>query len=149
MRLLFGVLIAALLAACSMSAAAPTATHSPAPTATRTPTPAPPTRTPFVLPSPPPVPTSECEDTPPTRLINGERGRVLDDDPRPVRIRSLPGLSSDIVASIPANGVFFVMDGPRCEQGYAWFYVRYQRIEGWIAEGNAASYFVEPYPPAG
>jgi hypothetical protein len=82
-------------------------------------------------------------------LLSGERGRVLDDDPRRVRIRSLPSVDSDIVASIPPDAIFFVIDGPRCEEGYAWFYVQYQRTEGWIAEGDLTSYFVEPYPPAG
>lgn len=158
MRLLPGLLIAGLVGGCSMSAAT-TVTPLPSaivavsvePAATYAPsdTPAPPTRTPFVMPTPPPAPTSECENTPRPRLVNGERGRVLDDDPRPVRIRSLPSVQSDIVASIPADGVFFVIEGPRCEEGYAWYFVRYQRIEGWIAEGDPTSYFVEPYPPAG
>ncbi len=159
MRLLPGLLIVGLLGACSMSATAPADTPPPseivavsvAPTATRAPsdTPAPPTRTPFVMPTPPPAPTSACEDTPRPRLVIGERGRVLDDDPRRVRIRSLPSVESGIVASIPPDGIFFVIDGPRCEEGYAWYFVRYQRIEGWIAEGDPTSYFVEPYPPAG
>ena len=157
MRLAPWLLIVGLLAACSMSAAAPTATSRPTQTrvsaeaestrgATETPTP---TRRPFVMPTPPPAPTATCEGTPPSRLMSGERGRVLDDDPRRVRIRSLPSVESSIVASIPPDAIFFVVDGPRCEEGYAWFYVQYQRTEGWIAEGDVTSYYVEPYPPAG
>jgi hypothetical protein len=159
MRLLPGLLMAGLLGACSMSATAPTATPlptqiviaSPEESSTRwlTNTPAPPTATRFVMPTPPPVPTSVCEDTPRPRLVIGERGWVLDDDPRPVRIRSLSSVESDVVASIPPDGIFFVIDGPRCEEGYAWYFVRYQRIEGWIAEGDPTGYYVEPYPPAG
>lgn len=152
MRHLQWLLIAALLAACSMSAAAPSNTPTPAIvtiTSALTDTFAPPTATPFVMPTPPPPPTPVCEGAPRTRLTNGERGRVLDDDPRPVRIRRLPSVETAIVASIPPDGIFFVVDGPRCEEGYAWYFVRYQRIEGWLAEGDATSYFVEPYPPAG
>jgi hypothetical protein len=64
-------------------------------------------------------------------------------------MRSLPGVNTRIVSAIPADGIFFVLEGPRCEEGYAWYYVRYGRSEGWIAEGDPTSYYVEPYPPAG
>ena len=143
-------LIAWLLAACSTSAV-PTntpvevaAVPSDSPTAVPTHTP-----TPFVIPTPPPVPTPMCEGAPSTRLIGEERGRVLDDDPRSVRMRGFPSLESEIVENLPVDTVFFILTGPRCEEGYAWYYVRYERVEGWIAEGDLTSYFVEPYPPVG
>ncbi len=154
MRRMFALLMLGLLAgACRtlVASEAPTATPSPSseivarvPSAT-----AAPTITPFVMPTPPPAPTPICPDAPPTRLLAWDRGRVLDDDPRSVRIRGLPSLDSDIVAYIPVEGVFFIITGPRCEEGYAWYFVRYGHVEGWIAEGDFTSYFVEPYPPAG
>src|SRR5262245_41359372 len=106
LRLMY-LLIAMLLAACSMAAVAPTPSQIVSASSEPSDTPGP-TKTPFVMPTPPPPPTPRCEDAPRTRLIIGERGRVLDDDPRPVRQRSLPSLLSEIVASIPPDGIFFV-----------------------------------------
>jgi len=149
---LLWLIVAVLLSACSMSSAVPSETPTQAdivPVSSEpSDTPAP-TNTPFVMPTAPPPPTPMCEDAPRTRLTSGERGRVLDNDPRPVNIRSLPGVNTRIVAAIPPDAIFFVIEGPRCEEDYAWYYVRYQRTEGWIAEGDPTSYYVEPYPPAG
>jgi hypothetical protein len=111
----------------------------------------PPTGAPFVWPTLPPSPTPACPGAPRTRLIVLERGRVLPDDPLPVRLREGPGLDKRIIELIPIRAVFYVLDGPICNGGYSWFKVRYQDMEGWLAEGRlqdgAVSYFVEPYLP--
>jgi len=96
-------------------------------------------------PSVTPEPQADCPGAPPTQLIVNERGRVLDDDPRPLNVRASPGIESDIVATIEINEVFDVLDGPECTGGYQWFYIRYRTVEGWIAEGDNTSYFVEPF----
>lgn len=127
------------------------ATVSPAKPPSATPTPPPPTDAPFVWPTLPPSPTPVCPGAPRTRLIVLERGRVLPDDPLPVRLREGPGLDKRIIELIPIRAVFYVLDGPICNGGYSWFKVRYQDMEGWLAEGRlqdgAVSYFVEPYLP--
>lgn len=148
------VLLVLLLAACNAVNSEP---NTPAPTrraafaASVTPavTAAPdaPTLTPFVWPTLPPSPTPVCPNTPRTRLILQERGRVLPDDPRPVNLREGPGTDKEVKAMMPVRALFFVLDGPVCNNGYSWFKVRYQEIEGWIAEGDRTSYYVEPYFP--
>jgi len=106
-----------------------------------------PTDTPFVMPTPLPSASPVCEGAPPTRLILNERGRVLPDDPRPVNLRSDPGTANRTVTSIPILEIFYVLDGPVCSGDYAWFKIQYRHYEGWIAEGDFTSYYVEPYLP--
>lgn len=108
--------------------------------------------TPFIWPTLPPSPSPVCPGTPRARLIVGERGRVLPDDPLPVRLREAPGVDQHIVTLIPIRKLFLVLDGPVCVGSYTWFKVRYENQEGWIAEGTVKtdggiSYFVEPYFP--
>lgn len=104
------------------------------------------TVTPFQFPAAIP-PTPICEGALRSRLILYERGRVLDDDDRALRMRSGPGTSYEIVAQIRVNQVFLVLEGPRCGEGYTWFLIQYRGVEGWIAEGSSDGYFVEPYLP--
>lgn len=104
-----------------------------------------PVPTPFVMPTPPPSPTASCAGAPRERLIIGERGRVLEDDPRNVNVRSKPGVDNILMTVIPINGLFLVLDGPVCLGGYQWYKVRYREVTGWIAEGDLTSYYVEPY----
>ena len=103
------------------------------------------TPTPFVMPTPPPPPTASCAGAPRERLVIGERGRVLPDDPRPVNVRRLPGTENKMVTTIPINGVFQVMNGPVCADGFQWYQVHYREATGWLAEGDLTSYYVEPY----
>jgi hypothetical protein len=62
-------------------------------------------------------------------------------------MRESAGTDAKIVAQIPINNTFLVLEGPVCAEKYAWFYVRYRNQEGWIAEGDAKLYYVEPYLP--
>ena len=93
-----------------------------------------------------------CESTRPTRLIVRERGRVAADDPEPLNIREGVSTNEPIIGRIPVGGVFYVLEGPECSPLYAWYRIEYRTtagdlLTGWIAEGNAESYFVETYPP--
>jgi hypothetical protein len=105
------------------------------------------TLTPSAVPSMTPNQEYVCEGTPPIQLIVNQRGRVLEEDPDPLNVRRTPGTSDDdqILGRISVNEVFYVLDGPECADGYNWFYIRYRTFEGWIAEGDNISYFVEPF----
>jgi hypothetical protein len=139
------LLIALLLAACNASAnGSPTPTLVPT-SAVFSPTDDTSSETPFLIPTLPPTPTPTCPGAPETRLILHERGRVLPDDPRPVNLRHEPGRDNRWILQIPVRGVFYVLDGPVCEGDFAWFKVNYDGNEGWIAEGELAYYYVEPY----
>lgn len=88
-----------------------------------------------------------CNSAPPTYLIVDERGQVTDEDPQPLNIRNAPGLDGRIVAVLHSLDVFFVIDGPRCADEYTWFRVRFNGVEGWIAEGERGLYYARPYLP--
>jgi hypothetical protein len=91
--------------------------------------------------------TPVCPAAPPTRLILKQRGRVLPDDPRPINLRAEPGTGSDLITEITIMEVFYVLEGPVCDGDYAWYKIQYGGDEGWIAEGDFSSYYVEPYLP--
>jgi Bacterial SH3 domain len=101
----------------------------------------------YIMPTPPPSPTAVCPGAPRGRLILRERGRVLPDDPRPINLRSAPGTSNTVLVQIPIRAVFYVLEGPTCADNFAWYKIRYLGREGWIAEGDLSSYYVEPYLP--
>jgi hypothetical protein len=90
-----------------------------------------------------------CPDAPPIRLIVQERGRSTSDTTDPINLRNGPGREYNVITSIETGEIFFVLDGPSCNDTFAWFYVRYRRngheYLGWIAEGDADNYYVEPY----
>jgi uncharacterized protein YgiM (DUF1202 family) len=105
------------------------------------------TVTPLVVAPVVPMTPPECPNAPPTRLVLHERGRVMDDDPRSINVRDGPGTDYEILGSIEVDEVFYVLDGPNCSGGYAWYRVRHNDLEGWLAEGDAVNYYVEPYLP--
>ncbi len=105
------------------------------------------TPTAYVMPTPPPSPTPICPGAPKERLILEERGQVLPDDPRPINLRSGPSMDKDVLMQIPIHAIFYVLDGPVCADNFSWYKIRYQVREGWIAEGDLTSYYVQPYLP--
>jgi hypothetical protein len=100
-----------------------------------------------VNPTLPPSPTPYCPRTAPNRLIVYERGRVTRQDPSPLNLRTGAGTIYEIIGTIPIERIFFVLEGPRCSERYAWYRVQYDDLVGWIAEGTGSTYFVEPYLP--
>lgn len=100
---------------------------------------------PSQTPAPAPTAAAVCADAPPARLIVGERGRVLNVDDRTLNLRSGAGTEYFIVRQLQPGDLFFVLEGPTCADGYAWFRVQAGSVEGWIAEGDPTAYFVEPY----
>ncbi|HEX3054172.1 MAG TPA: SH3 domain-containing protein [Aggregatilineaceae bacterium] len=87
-----------------------------------------------------------CPDVPLPRLTIGEGGRVTLGDPRPVRVRSAPGLDGQVLTELDLGEEFDVLDGPICLDGYLWWHVRNSRTEGWSAEGVTGNYYLEPWP---
>lgn len=137
------LIVILLLSACGLRPGAP-ATATPEPI---TPTPLTPEPTPMTFPTLPPSPTPFCPGAPRQRLIVHERGRVLLDDPRPINLRFQPGTSAAILIRISTGEIFYVLEGPVCNGDFAWYRIRYGTREGWIAEGDLTSYYVEPYLP--
>ena len=146
-----GLSILIVMAACN-SVATPTSTQ---PRATFTPIPVtqPPTLPPVIVTSVPaeiiPSPTPTCgQDAPPTHMIVGEHGWMSDDDFAPLNVRAVPGtIDTRIVGRLQTHDVFFVLDGPQCAEKYVWYYIQHGDLFGWVAEGDAAGYYISPYLP--
>ncbi len=52
--------------------------------------------------------------------------------------------SSNVLAVIPGGAVFDIISGPVCSGGYHWYQVSYHGIVGWVTEGYANDYWLEP-----
>ncbi len=106
------------------------------------------TATPDPTPVPSITPAPNCEGAPPTRMILQERGRVTKitpDDTETLNMRAGPGIGETVLRRINPGEIFFVLDGPVCGDGYTWFQILHRGREGWVAEGDASRYFIEPY----
>jgi len=143
------LLLAALLGACSLGPApASTATATVPPTLTLTLLP---TATATIRPSATPKDCSsgwaqlKIGDY---ALVTGEEG-----DP-PIRVRSGPGTSYEVIAQIYPGIIAKVVEGPVCADGFVYWRVENYSIpdgNGWAAEGNFSEYFMarQFYEPQG
>jgi uncharacterized protein YgiM (DUF1202 family) len=94
----------------------------------------------------------DCPAAPLIQLIVQERGQVTDNNDT-LNLRRGPGTNYDVVTRMNPGETFVVLDGPACAGDYTWFRIRYRDLrtrlfyEGWIAEGDAETYFAVPYLP--
>ncbi|MDQ7027854.1 MAG: SH3 domain-containing protein [Anaerolineae bacterium] len=139
-----------ILAACNSVVPTRTATHTFAPTSVPLTDDTPPTE--VAVPSPTVPRIQDCPAAPAIQLIVQERARVTDSN-ETLNLRRGPGTNYDVVTRMNPSDIFTVLDGPACAGDYTWFRIRYKDVEanlfydGWIAEGDFESYYVEPYLP--
>jgi WD40 repeat protein len=88
------------------------------------------------------MPAEQTTNCPTPRLTVGGEGRVTEGTAN--RVRDKASRSGKEVAQIPGGGVFSVLAGPTCSEGFLWWQVEYKGVTGWTVEGNASGYFVEP-----
>lgn len=86
--------------------------------------------------------SAAAQDCPQTRLSLGVQGQVTPGGFN--RVRAGAGLIHPQLGEIPGGGVFTVLNGPLCVDGYLWWQVSYQGLIGWTAEGNTDIYFLAP-----
>jgi hypothetical protein len=86
-----------------------------------------------------------CDGFMPSRLMINSSGRVTPGASN--NIRQAPSTTGERLGEIPGGAVFLVLDGPVCNEGYAWWFVDYNGILGYTAEGTGTDYFVEPVTP--
>lgn len=80
-----------------------------------------------------------------TRLVEGQNGRVVPYPDIPNRLRSRAGYNSRVIGHIPAGDYFHVIDGPSCIDGIFWWYVNFNGVRGWTAEGDGGrQYWLQP-----
>ncbi|MBN1565410.1 MAG: protein kinase [Anaerolineae bacterium] len=93
----------------------------------------------------------DCPDAPAPRLVPGAGGRITLSPPLPSRVRSSPErLSTNQIGSLQPGERFEVISGPVCDEknNWRWWLVKNSEVEGWVAEGVAGEYWMEPatYP---
>jgi hypothetical protein len=92
----------------------------------------------------PTVTPSSCGNMP-SHLVIGQEARVAGTSPN--NLRSEPFVSGQYLGEIPASAIFLVLDGPRCSNDGAWWYVNYAGTAGWTLEGQSGTYYLEPLNP--
>jgi len=85
-----------------------------------------------------------CGDAPAPRLIVGGEGFVMFTDGNPLNVRDAATLNGAVTGQLPEGTAFSVLDGPVCADDIFWWRVTAGALSGWIAEGVAGEYFVEP-----
>ncbi|MFN8530329.1 MAG: SH3 domain-containing protein [Anaerolineae bacterium] len=63
------------------------------------------------------------------------------------RLRAAPSLNALIVSQLPGGSEFDVIADPTCGDGFTWVPIRIFGQIGYTAEGDANSYWIEPYSP--
>lgn len=94
----------------------------------------------------PAQPASDSDDSclgaPPVRLSVGQRGRVT----RTVNVRTQANPDAQDIGDLRLGETFMVQEGPVCNQGLIWWRVDgVTGVNGWIASGLGAEYWIEPY----
>lgn len=62
-----------------------------------------------------------------------------------INVRSDASLSAALVNYYPTQVRLRLVDGPRCVNGYNWWYVSGVGHPGWVVEGRPGRYFLQPY----
>ncbi len=90
--------------------------------------------------------TASCPGSPPSRLSAGTRAFITNDPDLSNRLREEPGLDATILGFIPAGQSIIILDGPVCgeEDFILWWQVDYDGVQGWTAEGEEDTYYIEP-----
>jgi hypothetical protein len=62
-------------------------------------------------------------------------------------MRSRPGKAGEVIAQVPEGTSVTLMENPICEEGLLWWKVEIPTGEvGYVAEGTADGYLLEPAP---
>ena len=88
----------------------------------------------------------------PARLGVGDTARVINYQ---LNVRSGPSTDEPIVRRLDVGRTMEVLDGPVCDDGQLWYYIRSETIrprdgsqpyqaEGWLVEESDGDYYLEP-----
>jgi hypothetical protein len=89
----------------------------------------------------------ECVGAAPSRLRLGQPARITISNGLPVRMRSRPGTDGEVIAQVPEGTSVTLLENPVCEDGLLWWKVETPTGEvGYVAEGTADGYLLEPAP---
>ena len=86
-----------------------------------------------------------CPNTLPSQVDVGDLARVTFTTGVPLRLRANPGLSAQFLQDLAEGTSFEVIGGPQCVDGFTWWNVQLpDGTQGWSAEGDDDTYFMEP-----
>jgi WD40 repeat protein len=97
---------------------------------------------PTITPTPEPPPAILCEGALSSRLMVGAGGRVVAGVS--VNVRDQPSSGGARLGQMDGGGLFTVLAGPVCADGFAWWQAEGDHLTGWIVEGTAEAYWLEP-----
>ena len=95
-------------------------------------------------------PVQGCPGAPPQRLTVGQGARVTFTNGQALNLRNQP--EGSLLAQIPEGTEVTVVSGPQCLGNYTWWQINVvsgAAVSGWAAEGDAGSYYLEPWQPGG
>lgn len=109
---------------------------------------------PNATPEPTSTPAFSCPLAPKPRVKVGDNARITFTNGQKTRLRSAPEAGDNMVAMLAEGTEFEIIDGPVCylrsgtNQAYVYWkiFVASNSQEGWLAEGDSDSYYVEPLP---
>ncbi|MEL7434161.1 MAG: SH3 domain-containing protein [Chloroflexota bacterium] len=92
------------------------------------------------------VPAALCTNSPPTRVAVGDTATTVTDGTLAMRTNLADEFPSN---QIPGNTPITILEGPACNDNLQRMWrvratVNNQQVEGWIAEGVGANYFIDP-----
>lgn len=86
-----------------------------------------------------------CRNTYPSHLRAGISAKVNEKPPLANRVRSQANRDASIVGQLEPGEVFKILDGPRCNNSWVWWYVESKDgLLGWTAEGDKNTYWLSP-----
>lgn len=85
-----------------------------------------------------------CPGVPEPRLVGGDSSARVVKGAGANNIRDTASRQATVVAQMPEGATFTVIRGAVCADGYLWWYVNYNGVEGWTAEGLGDAYWLEP-----
>jgi WD40 repeat protein len=111
------------------------------------------TAEPNSTPTPLPPAVFTCPLAPKSRLNVGDNARIAFTTGQTTRLRSAPEAGDNVITMLPEGTEFKIIDGPVCyprpgrNDAYVYWKVSVtsNSQEGWLAEGDSDSYYIEPY----
>lgn len=104
------------------------------------------------LPAPTNAPDFSCPNAPSPRVQVGDSARITFTDGTTTRLRSVPEAGDNIIDNLPEGTEFKIIEGPVCyprpgrSDAYVYWKVNVpsRNVTGWLAEGDANGYYIEP-----
>ena len=94
------------------------------------------------------IDTVHCVGAPPSQVSLGILARVTFTDGRALNVRTEP--NGTVMLQLEEGTPFNIVSGPLCGGNFTWWEIRLaNQSTGWVAEGDAQNYYIEPQSGGG